>query len=90
LLHWFADLTAKIKMKWQRDKLPRPRTGSGDVSETEARFRPVNAGMYSGDRSRGSEPQGPMGGLGVCDVDIGRVCKLDLLEDAFWERLLQS
>jgi hypothetical protein len=90
LLHWFADLTAKIKMKWQRDKLPRPRTGSGDVSETEARFRPVNAGMYSGDRSRSGEVHTPLGGLGVCDIDIGRVCKLDLLEDAFWERLLQS
>jgi hypothetical protein len=90
LLHWFADLTAKIKMKWQRDKLPRPRTGSGDVSETEARFRPVNPGMYSGDRSRGSDSHMPMGGLGVCDIDIGRVCKLDLLEDAFWDRLMQS
>jgi hypothetical protein len=90
LLHWFADLTAKIKMKWQRDKLPRPRTGSGDVSETEARFRPVNAGVYSGERSKGAEAQGLIGGLGVCDIDVGRVCKLDLLEGAFWERLLQS
>lgn len=96
LLRWFADLTAKIKMKWQRDKLPRPRTGSGDVSETEARFRPVNAGMYSasGERSRSSisisdSQIAAGGGLGVGDVDIGRVCKLDLLEDAFWERLLQ-
>ena len=97
LLDWFSALTAKIKMKWRQDQAAmRARTGSGDVSETEARFRPVNAGRFSGGADRfgaGSDsqvPPRPHSGSGTCEVEVGRTCKLDLLEDAFWERLLRS
>jgi hypothetical protein len=104
LLDWFSALVVKIKVKWRQDQAAmRARTGSGDVSETEARFRPVNAGRFSGgggDRFGGGgdsqqqhapRPQSGIGGGGsVCEVEVGRTCKLDLLEDAFWERLLRS
>lgn len=89
LIHWFSNLAARIKAKWQRDR--RPRAGSGEVSETEARFRPVNAGNFYGERSGTGEAQGQRGNYGgASDIDVGRVCRLDLLEDAFWDRLLQS
>lgn len=88
LIYWFSNLAAKIKAKWQRDR--RPRAGSGDVGETEARFRPVNAGSFYGDRFGIGEAQGQRRPSGVGDIDVGRVCRLDLLEDGFWDRLLQS
>ncbi|KAM0723174.1 hypothetical protein Q7P37_001374 [Cladosporium fusiforme] len=90
---WFVNLLSRIKSKLQQDRsaVSRGRTGSGDMSETEARFRPVNAApSYPNDRPRFADPQSPGGGVGVCDVDVGRACKLDLLEDSFWDRLLQS
>lgn len=90
---WFINLLGRIKAKLQNDRsvVSRGRTGSGDVSESEARFRPVNATpSYSHDRAKFADPNGLGGGVGVCDVDVGRVCKVDLLEDGFWERLLQS
>jgi hypothetical protein len=106
LSEWFSALVVKIKVKWRQDQAAmRARNGSGgDVSETEARFRPVNAGRFSGGVGErfgggaGGEPQGPPrpqsgfgnGGGSVCEVEVGRTCKLDLLEDAFWERLLRS
>ncbi|KAL1585272.1 hypothetical protein WHR41_05848 [Cladosporium halotolerans] len=93
LMNWFAGLASKIKGKWQHDRysVSRGRTGSGDVSESEARFRPVNArASFSGDRVRTADSQGPGGGFGACDVDVGHVCKIDLLEDSFWDRLLRS
>ena len=98
LLDWFSALVVKIKVKWRQDQAAmRARTGSGDVSETEARFRPVNAGRFSGDRfgagdtqQQASRPQSGFGSGGACEVEVGRTSKLDLLEDAFWERLLRS
>jgi hypothetical protein len=103
LLDWFSGLVVKIKVKWRQDQAAmRARTGSGDVSETEARFRPVNAGRFSsgggerfgagGDPQQGPRPQSGFGsgGGGACEVEVGRTCKLDLLEDAFWERLLRA
>lgn len=103
LLDWFSALVGRVKAKWRQDNAAmRARTGSGDVSETEARFRPVNAGRFSGgERFGGGEsqqqqpqlgprPQSGFGGGPSCDIEVGRVCKLDLLEDAFWERFLRS
>ena len=99
LLDWLSALVNKIKLKWRQDQATmRARTGSGDVSETEARFRPVNVSRFSGgggDRFGGAGGDSqvlprPHSGSGVCDVEVGRTCKLDLLEDAFWERLLRS
>lgn len=90
---WFISLLGRIKTKLQNDRsaISRGRTGSGDVSESEARFRPVNATpAFPNDRAKFADLHGQGGGLGVCDVDVGRVCKLDLLGDEFWDRLLQS
>lgn len=82
--NWLRCLVARIRAKVSHAP-SRGRTGSGEVSESEARFRPVNAGPgISNEANIGRR------GSGVCEVDVGRVCKLHLLEDEFWDRLLSS